>query len=1018
MHNAAIQPLTTNRDRPMTKRNADTSDNDRWRNFATIRDRATQTAMASIAMALLAAVAVALACTVSAPTPTLVPTPQPVPTATPEPTATATTDPTSTPIPTPPPSPTPTDSATATATPAQNATATPLPTPTATQTPLPAPTASPTPMATTTPSPEPTETQTPVPTQTPIPTPTATPTPSPTPTATPIPLPSLEEQRAALAAFYAATDGDNWMNNEGWLSDRPLDEWHGVYTNWLGNVIELRLDENNLSGAIPAEIGQLESLEHLNLRGNQLTGSIPLEIGNLKRLSTLILTLNSIRGTIPPSIGELTELSTLHLNANNLSGEIPDELGNLAALSWLDLSRNQLAGNIPIWNLKMLERLHLDDNDLTGNIPNEIGQLTALFSLHLGSNKLTGNIPTELGELKMLAHLSLGNNQLTGNIPAAIGQLTALIWLDLSSNKLTGNIPTELADLSRLEHVYVRDNQFDGCIPDAWQQSEANDFNDVNITYCGFNPAFPTDRAALVELYNSTNGHEWRNNENWLSDLPLSAWYGVRVDWEGRVTHLDLRGNDLRGRLIPELGQLDRLIWLDLSFNMLSGPIPPEIGFLNRLRRLSIQHSHLSGEIPVEIAELTSLWILYLDNNEISGRLPDAIGQMTNLEQLGLSGNNLSGVIPQEFVGLVNLRYLGLASNRLTGTFPSWVRNLSNLERLTLGDNQLTGDLSLISEDLEELAHLKIFSVAGNNFSGCIPESIRNLKVTDLVFSQRNYCEAASEQMPITPSFVKWEIGDDVRATEVRAARLGAQWLFEYAESIGWPIVGHDITVYVMTLEPLIYAAAIEDGTIDHGELERVRETVFTHSGFAHADSNFNKATEEGDSVYSPYHLASVVIHENIHTAFQYDINGLRTSPSLNLQGEDLGPAWYVEGMASYFDQLITSLHGGPDFRCRDCKRQVDGEWVTASEIHLSSAEDRDTCEYICGALAIELLASVVGQRHIVDFYTMRRPGQSWQQTFEEAFGISVPDFYAMYDQHREAGFPELNPPIVPDAGR
>ena len=33
--------------------------------------------------------------------------------------------------------------------------------------------------------------------------------------------------RAGLVALYEATDGPNWINNEGWLSDAPLDEWYG-----------------------------------------------------------------------------------------------------------------------------------------------------------------------------------------------------------------------------------------------------------------------------------------------------------------------------------------------------------------------------------------------------------------------------------------------------------------------------------------------------------------------------------------------------------------------------------------------------------------------------------------------------------------------------------------------------------------------------------------------------------------------------------------------------------------------
>ena len=44
------------------------------------------------------------------------------------------------------------------------------------------------------------------------------------------------------------------------------------------------------------------------------------------------------------------------------------------------------------------------------------------------------------------------------------------------------------------------------------------------------------DRAILVALYEATNGANWTNKTNWLSDRPLSEWFGVRTDANGRVT--------------------------------------------------------------------------------------------------------------------------------------------------------------------------------------------------------------------------------------------------------------------------------------------------------------------------------------------------------------------------------------------------------------------------------------------------------------------------------------------------
>ena len=98
-----------------------------------------------------------------------------------------------------------------------------------------------------------------------------------------------------------------------------------------------------------------------------------------------------------------------------------------------------------------------------------------------------------------------------------------------------------------------------------------------------------TDRAALVALYNATDGPNWTypnwvNNSNWLSDKPLDEWYGVTADARDRVIALRRWRGQLNGELPPELGNLSSLRVLSLSNNQLSGEIPPELGNLSSLR--------------------------------------------------------------------------------------------------------------------------------------------------------------------------------------------------------------------------------------------------------------------------------------------------------------------------------------------------------------------------------------------------------------------------------------------------
>ena len=160
-----------------------------------------------------------------------------------------------------------------------------------------------------------------------------------------------------------------------------------------------------------------------------------------------------------------------------------------------------------------------------------------------------------------------------------------------------------------------------------------------------------SDREALIALYNATDGPNWTNNDNWLSDEPVYEWYGVRAYGEdtgapGRVVELVLVRNGLKGEIPAELGQLSLLRSLHLSNNDLGGEIPAELSQLTSLGGLYLNDNSLSGEIPAELGQLTSLTILYLNDNNLSGEIPVELGQLSDLYDLRLAGNNLSGCVP------------------------------------------------------------------------------------------------------------------------------------------------------------------------------------------------------------------------------------------------------------------------------------------------------------------------------------------------------------------------------------
>ncbi|WP_420635079.1 hypothetical protein [Candidatus Palauibacter sp.] len=273
-----------------------------------------------------------------------------------------------------------------------------------------------------------------------------------------------------------------------------------------------------------------------------------------------------------------------------------------------------------------------------------------------------------------------------------------------------------------------------------------------------------------MALYESTDGPNWVNNENWLTDAPLGEWYGVGTDRNGRVSRLDLSGR----------GDGIRRPWVSHG---LSGPIPSEIGSLTNLWELRLYANNLTGPIPAELGGLADLATLDLGINELSGPIPPELGRLTNLTYLRLSDNNLTGPIPPELAGLVNLRTLALARNELSRPIPAELGGLAQLEYLGLGRNQLSGPLP---PELGGLAFLASLYLWGNELTGPIPRGFVQLdQLDDLYLGRSRVC------VPGTSAFAEWLEGvenhDAGAASSCNATDVAAlESLYEATGGAGW----------------------------------------------------------------------------------------------------------------------------------------------------------------------------------------------------------------------------------------
>lgn len=249
-----------------------------------------------------------------------------------------------------------------------------------------------------------------------------------------------------LIALYDQTNGPNWKNSNGWMSESSPCEWYGVTCSDGSVVSELRLDQNNLSGVIPEELDGLKNLYVLKLDQNQITGNIPPELGNLSKLRVLDLSFNLLSGSIPPELGNLVDLKELYVDGNpQLGGPIPPELGNLFNLTNLELSS------------------YLGPTQLSGPIPPELGKLEQLMVLLIDSCQVSGPIPPELGQLTSLLWLGLSHNRISGTMPPEIGYLVNLDTFDIGGDDpdlLYGPLPMGMIKMTKLHSFDFRLTNF------------------------------------------------------------------------------------------------------------------------------------------------------------------------------------------------------------------------------------------------------------------------------------------------------------------------------------------------------------------------------------------------------------------------------------------------------------------------------------------------------------------------------------------------------------------------------
>ncbi len=408
----------------------------------------------------------------------------------------------------------------------------------------------------------------------------------------------------ALVDLYNSTNGPNWNNHTNWLTG-PVKTWYGI-TVKRGRVTEIKLPVNNLSGSLPASMGNLTKLNYLFISLSDLSGGgIPSSFGQMSDMESMTLLKCSIPGTIPPELGNLNKLKTLSLEGNQLTGTLPLSFGNLTNLQQIYFASNQISGPIPdtFGNLKKLVTLSGSYNNITA-LPSTLGNMTELTSIYLNLNKITA-IPPGIGNLKKLNkvwlrdnlinsipddisacddlyYLDLGKNKIA-TLPVSFGNFLILKVLNLEHNKLT-RIPKTLGNITTLGTLWLNNNLLTQLPAELGQLTNLSTFN---IRYNQLT-RIPSGIFKIPALYDFLADH------NQLTSLPASLFQASNLH------SFDISYNNINARLSSRFNATNfpALRSFDLSHNQFHGPIHSNVANmpLNRINISSNQFTFAGME--------------------------------------------------------------------------------------------------------------------------------------------------------------------------------------------------------------------------------------------------------------------------------------------------------------------------------------------------------------------------------------------------------------------------------------
>lgn len=306
--------------------------------------------------------------------------------------------------------------------------------------------------------------------------------------------------------------GNNVLN---WSISTDYNSWDGVKFEG-GKLVKLDLSNKGLSGTIPQEIIDFESLDYIDLSNNNLTGNIPAGLSTLKA-TTFKVCGNKLEGkvvadfvnnsnyeswdamiNIYPQQGDISDQSSDEYNPRNWKLTLSDAgvmrifYSKLGGESWTVqpgwltseiIGKNETDGIFEVDENNQIKAIKMPKGTfvLDGELPIELSMLKALYKIEFQNNdKLTG--PLKKAYIQNLTYINFGQCRITMEINELLSLLSENVTFINVSNqgdKITGTNGLDYSIISKFKkfgNLQIKGNKLSGVI-DTQTQNFFNNYN-------------------------------------------------------------------------------------------------------------------------------------------------------------------------------------------------------------------------------------------------------------------------------------------------------------------------------------------------------------------------------------------------------------------------------------------------------------------------------------------------------------------------------------------------------------